>query len=188
MAFTIFTVSYLPKPIRVKIRKYQKIISKKFNTNKALNWVPHITIANGVSMPESKFHTTCEQIKQICDKTNPIFLSTKKLHFIKIPNSSFENPYAILIEVNLTKKLQELHNIIQNNIYKGFKRPSYKSNKYIPHITLAYRDLTKQNFDKAKKFFKDNPIKINYSFKLDNLQLVPLRNEQRKSIKTFKFL
>ena len=188
MTLDISTVSYLPHPIKTKIKKYQKQTSKKFNTIRALDWVPHITIADRVLIPEDKFSTICNKLKEICSNTKPIKVNTKNLRFLEPTKSPFENNYVIFIDVNVTKELKEIHDLIQNNIYKGLKRPSYKSDKYEPHITLAYRDLTKENFNKAKSFFKDKTIKTDYSFTLDNLQLVvTLRNEQRRPIRIFKF-
>jgi len=188
MTFDISIVSYLPNPIRTKIKKYQKLISEKFNTVRALDWVPHITIADRVLIPEDKFSNICSELKKVCSKTKPIKVNTKKLCFILLTKSSLENPYVVSLKVETTKELQRLHDLIQNNICKGLKRPGYKSDKYSPHITLAYRDLTKENFKKVKQFFKNYPIKVNYSFKLDNIQLViPLRNERRRSIWMFKF-
>jgi len=86
-----------------------------------------------------------------------------------------------VIGVKPTKELQKFHNKIQEEIFKGLEKAGYKSVRYIPHITLAYRDVTKENFEKAKEFLKENPFKANYSFVLDNLQLV-IPSETEKMI------
>lgn len=189
MPLDISTVSYLPEPVKTKVKNYQKLISKKFNTIRALDWIPHITIADRVIIPENRFNDICKKLEDACSKTAPIKIKTMKLHLFEITNPPFENPCVIFIELEVSKELQRLHDTIQNNIYKWLKRPSYKAEKYSPHITLAYRDLTKKNFIKAKQFLKHNKIIVEYqTFVMDNIQLVvPLLNEKRRSIKKFEF-
>lgn len=184
----ISTVSYLPKNSITEVRKSQTLISKKFSTTKSLSWTPHITIADRVLMPQNKFNKICRELRNICAKTKPIKVKTKEIEFVKLSKSPFENPYIIFIKVEVDKELQKIHDFIQDNIYKGLVRPSYKSKKYAPHITLAYRDLTKKNFEKAKEYFKKKPINAKYSFALDNIHLIShLPNEVKNSIKTIKF-
>lgn len=188
MPLNISTVSYLPGPIRTKIKRYQKQISEKFNTIGALDWVPHITIADRVLIPKDNFRNICSKLKEVCNNTKPIKVYTKNLYFIKLTKSPFENPYAIAIEVETTKELLRLHGLIQNDLYKKLKRPSLKSDKYSPHITLAYRDLTRENFEKAKQFFREHPIKLKYSLTINNIHLVvSLHNKQRRSVRRFEF-
>ncbi|MBU1036872.1 2'-5' RNA ligase family protein, partial [Patescibacteria group bacterium] len=154
MFLDISTISYLPEPIKTKIKKYQKQFSKKFKTVQALDWVPHLTIADRVLIPKNKFDHICQQLKTICYKTKQLKVTSKNLGFTTQTTSVSQKHYVIFIKIEVTQELQKLHDLIQRKIYQGLKRPSYESNKYAPHITLAYKDLTKENFNKAKKFLK----------------------------------
>ncbi len=181
--FDISTVGYLPPPTRKEVRTYQRLISTKFDTNKSLAWIPHISIADRVLIPRSKFNDTHKELKKICRKISPINIVMGEVHFWKITESPFENPFIISVDLVVPEELIMLRNYIQN-IYKGFKKPSYKPKEYKPHITLAYRDLTEKNFNLAKKFFKENPINLKGSFILSSIHLVVLMtNERRISIK-----
>ena len=182
----ISTVSYPPKEAIKEIDNLRHLISEKFNTKRALDWESHITIADRVSIPEDKINYIIDEIQQICNKTEPILTYTQELEFFKIENFPFENPYVIFIKVRVTEELQKIHQLIQEGVYKGFKRPGLKWDSYKPHITLAYRDLTEENFIKAKKFFQGNTIKTEYEFFLDNLQLIRFEKDELIKFKSFK--
>jgi 2'-5' RNA ligase len=187
MEYDIATIGYLPEHMESEIDKSRRLISKKFNTRKALDWKPHMTVANRVIIPKNQFEEICKKIQGICEKTKPIKLKTNGFYILDMPNLPFENPYIIGIWVEVNKELQRFHDTIQNEVYKEFKKTSYKGEIYKPHITLAYRDLTKENFEKAREYFSKNPIKADYEFFLTNVQLAtPSEKGIWSSIRQFK--
>jgi len=171
MVLDISTIIYLPEPFNSKIDRIRRTVCKRFNAKRVLDWEPHITIANRVLLPEEKKDAIFSQLRDLCQATKPFEVKTSGFHILDIPNLSFENPYVIFIGIEVSEKLLEFHKKIQDEVFQGLERPSYKSSNYKPHITLAYRDLTKENFELAKKYFLENPLQTKYNFALDNLQL-----------------
>ena len=168
----ISTIGYPEKKVQDQISDLRQIFVKKFESKKALIWKPHITLAVRVLIPKNKFEKIIEEIKAVCRKTKPIIIETKSLEFVIMRNSPFEHPYVAWIAVKPNEKLSNLNQMVNGNIYKGLKRPSLKSAKYNPHLTLAYRDLTLENFEKAKKYFTKHKYNYNFTFALDNVNLM----------------
>lgn len=181
----IATISYPPMKVVRDVNKLRVLISEKFDTGRSFDWEPHITIADKADIPCSKVDLAMQEIEKAC-KTKPIMVNTEGLGFLKIKNSPFENPYLIFIKVKVSKELQEFHDIIQEVVYRDFKKPGLKWNNYMPHITLAYRDLTKENFIKAKKFFQNKKVKTDYNFYVDNLHLMRMENGRIEEFKKFE--
>ncbi|MCK4554853.1 2'-5' RNA ligase family protein [Candidatus Parcubacteria bacterium] len=187
----ISTISYLSDDINITVDNLKQIIFEKFKSRKAQDWKPHITIAERVLIPKQKMDNVLKQLKHICDNTKPFNIQIDKLEFVEIANSPFEYPYAIWFKIKKPKALVNLNCQINNKLYSCFKRPSMKSSMYNPHITLAYRDLTKKNFMQAKKFFKNNLFHVIKNFKnipINSLQLIHHKNNNiAKEFRSFNF-
>ena len=187
----ISTISYLSNDINITIDDLKQIIFERFKSRKAQDWKPHITIAERVLIPKQKINNTLKQLKCICDNIKPFNIKIEELEFVEIDNSPFKYPYAIWFKIKKPKILINLNHQINNELYGSFERPSMKSSKYNPHITLAYRDLNKKNFMQAKKFFKNNLFHITKNFKnipINNLQLIHHKNNNiNKEFHSFNF-
>ena len=186
MPLEVSTVSYLPKEICKEIEPLRQLISKKFNTKRTLDCVPHITIADRVSIPDGNINKIIKELTEICQRTEAIKIETSGLGFMKLENTLFKHPYLLFIKLHISLSLHKLHDHIQKKVYRELKFSGLKWKEYNPHITLAYSDFTFENFNKAKKYFENKSIP-DYSFYLDNLQLIHEKGGKLKSFKSFKF-
>jgi len=180
----ISTVGYPPYRIRNEINALREDLAERFSSKNALSWEPHITLAHRVLIPGDKLEGRLTDIKTLCRITKPIRIRTVDLELFEIKGTSLKHPYAIVLEVEVSDALRAVNEKINKEIYEGLERPSMKDETYRPHITLAYRDLTKENYLKAIDFFRDNPINSRFKFELDNLVLI--RHETHDLVEEFR--
>jgi 2'-5' RNA ligase len=62
----------------------------------------------------------------------------------------------------------------------------YASRPFVPHMTVAFRDLTPDNFERAWSEFRDR--KINFEFEANNLTLLAHDEQQWNVLSNFAFL
>ncbi len=135
-----------------KIRLIQKDFAERFLSSKSYRNFPHITIIPPFSCQD-------DQERGLISKFMKIPLSTEKftVHldgFGSFPN--FKSP-AIFIKPENDSELTGIFNEI-NSAMKSF---DYHDSKFRPHLTVAYRDLSPENYRKSwqeyqKKSFRDS--------------------------------
>ncbi len=92
-----------------------------------------------------------------------------------------KNPYVVYIDVKVNPWLQAVFDTLER--YEKFRKEWYAIRTYAPHITLAYDDLTQENFEPALEFLKnENPF---FQFTLDNFSIVAF-DEEIKRWKEYK--
>ncbi len=184
--FDISSVCFLSAKENGEIEKLKLNISKKFNTTEALKWKPHISVAERVLIPKNKIDDLIDKIERICQEITPFKVKTDKFYFGKVKSPLFKNKNIISLNVVKSKDLIRLSNEIQK-LYTNLEKPSMKWKKYNPHVTIAYRDMTEDNFRKAKKYTINNDIDFTYKFYLNELSLVEYRNNKCHIFKRYKF-
>lgn len=136
---SLYFVAIEPQPeLSAEIRLIQKDFAERFNSKKALRNFPHITI-----IPPFKFDEDNES--EVTGKFLKIDLATSKFAIQLKGFSTFQNPRnpVIFIKPEVSAELQELHNTMTKAM------PFNYIENFNPHITVAYRDLTSENFEKA---------------------------------------
>jgi 2'-5' RNA ligase len=83
--------------------------------------------------------------------------------FIKVRTT----PELLLLQENLTKSLESALGIVD---------PASKNRAFAPHLTVAYRDLTKPNFHQAWSEFANQP----FAFEFTVPQLTLLRHDGQR--------
>jgi 2'-5' RNA ligase len=168
----------LPKKISNEMLKIQKKISEKYETHHDLESKigPHFTIIYQENVNEKDFKKIEKVVKEISKKTEPFKAEIKGIR-------RFYKNRVIYAKVAKSKELNNLH-----------KKLSYKLRKFgkirllrlfTPHITLAYKDITKENYREAFKEFRNK--KIFYVFELNRIYIGKAKSSQRiKLFKSFK--
>jgi 2'-5' RNA ligase len=167
--------------------KLANIVSEKFNTHTFVrSWKPHLTVWSWLFVPENKLDDVINDLSQIASKIKNTTIYIEWIWTIDNLNPKIaKNPYVVYVDIKLTPELQAIFDTLE--IYQKFRKEWYEITKYSPHITLAYNDLTKDNFEKAVNFLKEeNP---NYEFTLNNFSIVRFNNKTEKweEYRTFKF-
>jgi len=143
-----------------KIRAIQKDFVERFSSSKSYRNFPHITIIPPFSLHEDEETALISKFKDISLTTKPFTVDLNG--FGSFPHS--KNP-AIFIKPENESELTALFNEI-NSAMKSF---DYKVSKFRPHLTVAYRDLSPENYRKSwmeyqTKTFRDrfevNAVKL----------------------------
>ena len=179
--FVIITVP--PVKIQKEINKFRKEMSKCGNTFEALTYPPHITLRTGAVVPKENLDIFFEGFERhIFDTVNPFIIETQGIEGGTYLSGE-EKKYYYYYKIKLSEKLDKLNkNLLQYDLYK-------KSNKtqFMPHITMAFDDLTIEEFNNIKKEMYDK-IKSapNYSWTFNNIGFYYFNGYSWKAYKNFK--
>ena len=136
-----------PSPIYEETLEQKAYFKSKYNSKASLNSPPHITLHMPFRWNEHDEEELSSHLKSFADENPPVTIQLKDF-------SSFP-PRVIFINVVITPELENL----QKNLQRYFKRQlnifnaNYKELPFHPHLTLAFRDLKKPNYQKAWEEF-----------------------------------
>lgn len=173
----ISTISHLPGNTEADVDALRHYIADQFSTKKALLWRPHVTLAPRVLIPRAEIDRTVETIRHLAKRTGPILTRTAGLVCDEIKKSPLENPYVIRLKVLVTPELEQVHAALSDDIYEGFVRPSIGPRTYQPNITLAFRDLVRVDFLRAKEYFTRDTTSYEFPLELDSIILMLHRGD-----------
>lgn len=132
----------------------------------------HFTLWVGNDLTDEEFQNICIELKQIASHYHPFEISLGWIKFIEFTKfrkqySEYE-PYVIWIDIHITQTLQQFVDDI-DRVLRRYE-VSFEIMPYLPHVTIAARDLNKQWFELLQKELK------NFSFTttlvIDNFSLV----------------
>jgi 2'-5' RNA ligase len=136
-----------PSPIYEETLEQKLHFKTNYNSKASLNSPPHITLHMPFRWVEQDEEDLVSHLKSFADANSPVTIHFKNF-------SSFP-PRVIFINVVITPELENL----QKNLQRYFKRhlnlfnANYKELPFHPHLTLAFRDLKKPNYQKAWEEF-----------------------------------
>ncbi len=138
-----------PSPIYEKALELKHYFKNRYNSKASLNSPPHITLHMPFQWKEKKEIELIESLKRFTKNYSPFDLNL--LNFNCFP------PRIIYIDVVKNEKLETLQKELQRFCKKELNlfNANYKEHAFHPHLTLAFRDLKKQNFLKAWDEFKE---------------------------------
>lgn len=159
-----FAALLLPHKLSQEITRLKYEIKEKYNSKHALNSPPHITLLSPFT-PETAQITNLKAIlAQVANQYKPFD--------IQLNNISNFGDKVIFIDVKSSNYLFKLQNNIEKlaidnqNVFNY----RYKKRAFRPHISLAFRDLTQDNFKQAFPELKQ--LKFEQSFPTDGIYLL----------------
>lgn len=153
-----------PPPVYDQVQELKYFFRDNYHTTAALNSPPHITLHMPFEWSERK-----ESI--LCDKLEVFFAAMKGFH-LQLLNFSCFAPKTIFIHVAKTKELEKLENELHRFCKKEFNlfNARYKDLPFHPHLTVAFRDMSKTTFAEAWKEFSNK--KFSSDFYVDKIVLL----------------
>lgn len=136
-----------PSPIYEEAFEQKVYFKTKYNSKASLNSPPHITLHMPFRWPEKNEDELISHLSTFAGENLSVLVQLNGF-------SSFP-PRVIFINVEITAELERL----QKNLQRYFKRQlnlfnaNYKELPFHPHLTLAFRDLKKPNYQKAWEEF-----------------------------------
>lgn len=156
-------VVLLDPPSYNYVRAIQLRMYECFGTKATLTLEPHFTIKyayipGNLSLAENYFDSLISNTKEFDVNLSSI--------------GSFDNSKnVVFLNVEKNDKLQELHmSILDELAHRQLAQPGEFEGKDLHfHITLAYKDISKEDFQKAKLMLKDE--KPNFQFRVKRLAM-----------------
>lgn len=150
-----------PENIKEEIRSFKEEVKEKYNVKHALKLPAHITLQKPFKMPSPLE----EELRAFLDK----FSKKQQVFEIEVSGFGRFDQRAIFAEVTNKQPVIELFDKLQEGI-APFVHPKDKQHNIHPHLTIATRDLGRQNFPRVWEDFKDK----NYEaiFKTESLFLL----------------
>lgn len=145
-----------PSPVFDEAMDLKLYFREKYNSKAALNSPPHITLHMPFLWNEEKEKKLISSLGDFARRRDPVKIC--------LDNFSCFPPRVIFVNVTESDALNEL----QRNLHRHFKREldifnaNYKERPYHPHLTLAFRDLRKQQYHLAWQEFSTKEYKAEF--------------------------
>ncbi len=154
-------VSYLDSESSKKVRAIQRELSNITGSVGALtSWEPHITVGDGIETDEEQLMKLKDCIRSLSSQSSPFKLSLKGTGSLdNWKGGSGETTYVIYLKVVLTDELVKIVNEIKQAT-KQYNTWYLMPQPYLPHCTLAFRDLTIDGYKKGIKYLEQLNPKI----------------------------
>jgi 2'-5' RNA ligase len=159
-----------PNPLKDDIQQIKLEVKEKFNSSHSLNAPPHITLLSPFRVDETQEEELHSLLKEF----------TKGFHPLEVQLRDFSTfpPRVVFMDVVKSDELAELQQKLEET---ARSKPdlfayNYHEREYHPHLTLAFKDLTKSNFYRAWDEFKDREFEA--SFTADRLFLLQHNGEE----------
>jgi 2'-5' RNA ligase len=153
-----------PVEVQGRVQELKYYIREKYRSSHSLNAPPHITLLSPFRLSEGKESAVEEKLHLWSKESDPFEVSLKdfdvfppRVLFINVEQSD----YLMNLQSDLESKARAHPEIFNYN---------YDERPFHPHLTLAFKDLTKQNFHKAWDEF--SPAKFEASFNVKSLFLL----------------
>jgi len=139
-----FFIALVPPPhIEQHITEIQQYFAEHYKSHSALNSPPHITL-------QPPFHSLAEDVPKLEESLKQF--SANRLP-IPVTLSGFAAfaPRVIYVDVVKSPELLEIHSYLMSYMEAnlGIVDRVSQSRPFVPHMTVAFRDLTKENFQRA---------------------------------------
>lgn len=146
----LFFVAILPpEPIYGEVTAFKQDFEQRFNSRAALRSPPHITLQSPFKWPESDL-SQLQNVLLDCARASTVF-EIKLCGFAAFP------PRVIYVNVQPSSSLNQLQAELSDRLERELQISDDRAKKrpFKPHMTVAFRDLARQNFKAAWPEFRD---------------------------------
>jgi len=135
-----------PEPVYTEVREFQQHMADAYHSKEALKTPPHITLIPPFQISEVREPELISFLERFASQQQPFELSVDGF-------GSFTTG-VIYAALKAEDNLQKLEKDLSLSFYKKFIVARGPSHAYIPHITIAFKDLMPPIFPKAWDEFK----------------------------------
>lgn len=177
----LFFIALLPPTeIQEEITHIKHHFATTYESRHALKSPPHITL-------QPPFKWLSENLPKLEEKLS-VFAQKKSPFLIKLSGFSAFPPRVIYVDVIKNPELFKIQNTLIDHLEKTLNivDERSKSRPFSPHVTVAFKDLTRNNFKTAWLEFKDR--EINFEFTVTHLTLLIHQNHKWEIQQNFPFM
>lgn len=175
---TYFIAILPPSPIFEEALELKKYFKDRYNSKASLNSPPHITLHMPFQWKEEKEEELVESLLKFAHHVSPVNMSL--LNFSSFP------PRVIFIDVGKNVLLDKLQKELQRFCRRELNlfNADYKNLPFHPHLTLAFRDLKKTNYQHAWEEFSTKTYHA--EFLADKITLLKHNGKEWRVLKECK--
>ncbi len=160
-----------------KVDHHRLYAAAHFNSRHALKSPPHITLFPPFRLSEAQINQVTGVIEKYGQKHNQFE--------VKLQDFDFFPPRVVYLAVeeneDLIKLQKGLNQLLREDLKIEADRPDHNFN---PHLTIAHRDLNKENFYRALEYFTNQTFEE--FFKVEDMVL--LRHDGKRWHQWHRFL
>ncbi|GAB4241077.1 MAG: 2'-5' RNA ligase family protein [Ekhidna sp.] len=137
-----------PEKIREEITQLKVLMAERFNSKQALKSPPHITLHMPFKWKDKKLDQLQAAMQKLNDGFDPLD--------VELNGFNFFDPRVVYVDVAANAALEEAQKRVVDVCRKDLKldNGNYKNRPFRPHMTIGFRDLRKEMFFEAKKYFQ----------------------------------
>ena len=158
-----------PDSIQDEVRQIQHDFRDRYSTQSTLKSPPHITLIPPFELSSDRLEPLQIELEK--------FAKTRLPFTINLSGFAAFPPSVIYLNVTPNPTLPNLYVDIAATLANNLDiHDPYASRPFVPHMTVAFRDLTPENFEQAWAEFSDRQIK----FEFESINLTLLKYEAQK--------
>jgi 2'-5' RNA ligase len=173
-----FIAIVTPETINQQVLEWKNYMLQRFHCKVALKSPAHITLIPPFEMRDSVQPEMKEQLQSFAAGRQPFPIHLKNF-------AAFE-PRVIYVDVPPNARLTELKTTLETTLLQSRRFPIKKEDRpFHPHVTIANRDLKKQDFPLAWQYFQQITYAVH--FPANAITLLRLNNQSWEIAGTFPF-
>jgi 2'-5' RNA ligase len=176
-----FIALLTPDDLSAEITAFKQHIADNFNSRKALRIMPHITIIPPFKLKKEEHGNLTGWFLNLPVASSPFTIQLNGF-------GSFDNSRHPVIYVKPEENTAL--RLLQQEVSNAFKAhyPEMQLQKHFnPHMTIAYRDLTREDYEKAWLYYKDKAYAAGFAvnevwlLQHNGKQWIPITRKQLNS-------
>lgn len=156
-------VSYLDDSATQEVRKLQQTMSEITGSRASLDsWQPHITLGDGIEVAELELDKVIKEMQRLAGSIHKFSLTISGFGYLDsrpIGTDEVSTPYVIFINVAVKDELARLVKRI-GEVTEHYRAWYKMPHPYLPHITLAFRDLSESGYLNGMNFLSNKEVRI----------------------------
>ena len=149
----LYFIAIVPdEPVYTKVMELKRYFDQRYNSRKALNSPPHVTLQMPFRWREDRETRIISMLKTAVTDFRPFDINCHGFGFF--------DPRVVYIHVEDNDRLSALQKAVGAGIRQGLKLVNELGERpFRPHMTIAFRDLRKPQFYEAKEEFEEGEFK-----------------------------
>lgn len=182
-------VCYLAGEKLDRVRNLQEEVSKLTGSRASLDsWIPHVTVGDGIWVSEPELKILEKELFELTNQQEKFLVNIGGFGGLtnrKGGEGEVTTPYVLWIDVDVNENLKKLVDNIYSQVSSKYKLWYSMPKPYTPHVTVAFRDLSKEGYYKGLQFLEDK--KFSDEIEVSHIALVEKLPDKDVEYKRFYF-